>query len=228
VRFSKLGMKAPLVKICCIQSVEEALLAMRYGASFLGLVSQMPSGPGPISEEKIAKIATAVPSSVITVLLTSLTDAEKIIRQQRRCKTNAIQLVDRVGIDDLKKIRDALPAIDLIQVFHVAGEEAIIEFEKIVPFIDVVLLDSGNPKLLVKELGGTGRVHDWTISARICELSPKPVFLAGGLKAENVTSAIETVRPFAVDVCSGVRSNGNLDKEKLKKFFAAVKLSVKQ
>ncbi|NOZ60771.1 MAG: phosphoribosylanthranilate isomerase [Calditrichaeota bacterium] len=224
---SEIKSKTPLVKICCIQSVEEAFLAMRFGASLLGLVSEMPSGPGAISEEKIEKIATAVPRGITTVLLTSLTNAEEIIRQQRRCKTNAIQLVDRSKGDDLRKLKDSLPGIGLIQVIHIAGEESITVAEEIVSFVDAILLDSGNPNLTVKELGGTGRVHDWRISARIRELSAKPVFLAGGLTPENVKSAIETVKPFAVDVCSGVRSNGYLNEEKLKRFFAAIKSATK-
>jgi phosphoribosylanthranilate isomerase len=201
------------------------MLAMRCGASFLGLVSQMPSGPGPISEEKITKIATAVPPSVTTVLLTSLTDAEKIISQQEKCKTNAIQLVDHVEYDELEKIKNGLPEIGLIQVVHVTDEKAIARAKLVEHFVDAILLDSGNPHQKVKELGGTGRVHNWKISKQICKNSAKPIFLAGGLRPENVPKAIEIVKPFAVDVCSGVRRNGKLDEKTLKNFFHAIKKS---
>jgi len=89
--------------------------------------------------------------------------------------------------------------------------------------VDAILLDSGNPNLRVKELGGTGRVHNWQLSRRIREQASCPVFLAGGLKPENVKEAIETVEPFAVDVCSGVRTNGLLDAEKLGRFISEVR-----
>lgn len=88
--------------------------------------------------------------------------------------------------------------------------------------VDALLLDSGNQKLAVKELGGTGRTHDWRISRQIVETVPVPVFLAGGLTPENVSTAIQEVRPFGLDVCSGLRTNGKLDGEKVKRFFASV------
>jgi phosphoribosylanthranilate isomerase len=88
--------------------------------------------------------------------------------------------------------------------------------------VDAILLDSGNPKLAVKELGGTGRRHDWKLSRRIAETCGKPVFLAGGLNAENVREAIESVQPFGVDLCSSVRTNGKLDLQKLESLFRSV------
>lgn len=86
----------------------------------------------------------------------------------------------------------------------------------------MILLDSGNPNLEIKELGGTGRVHNWKLSRKIIESISKPVFLAGGLKPENIREAIEKVKPYGVDLCSGVRTNGRLDLEKLGRFFKEV------
>lgn len=88
--------------------------------------------------------------------------------------------------------------------------------------VDALLLDSRNPNLAVKELGGTGRVHNWQLSRQIREQVSKPVFLAGGLHAGNVREAIETVQPFGLDLCSGVRTNGQLDMRKLEAFFERV------
>jgi len=107
-------------------------------------------------------------------------------------------------------------------VIHVEGEEAVGEARAVAPQVDGILLDSGRPSAPVKELGGTGRAHDWAVSRRVQEAVEVPVFLAGGLRPDNVASAIEVVRPFAVDVCSGVRTNGKLDGQKLDAFFAAV------
>jgi phosphoribosylanthranilate isomerase len=212
----------PRVKICCIASVAEARLAIRYGAAALGLVSEMPSGPGPIEEEEIAQIAVTVPPPVVSVLLTSKQDVTSIIAQQRRCGVGAIQIVDRLTTGSYRDLRAALPGIRLIQVIHVGGEESFEEAVAIAPQVDALLLDSGNQSLPIKELGGTGRVHDWQVSRAIREAVDVPVFLAGGLNAENIAAAISLVGPFAVDVCTGVRTNGALDETKLARLFASL------
>ena len=215
----------PRVKICCIGSVAEARIAVRFGADALGLVSAMPSGPGPIDETLIAEIAASVPPPIATFLLTSLTNADAIIDQQRRCGTNTLQLVDAVPTTTYTRLRRALPGIRIVQVIHVLGEQSVHEANQIAPNVDALLLDSGNPHLAIKELGGTGRVHDWTHSKRIVAECGKPVFLAGGLRADNVQPAIDTVHPFGVDLCSSVRTNGELDEQKLAMLFAALATS---
>jgi phosphoribosylanthranilate isomerase len=212
----------PRVKVCCIASVEEARLAIECGASALGLVSEMPSGPGVIAEELIAEIAARVPPPVATFLLTCGQDARSIIAQQRRCRVNTLQLCDRVPAEVYGALRTELPGISLVQVVHVRGEESLAEALAGARHVDALLLDSGNQSLAVKELGGTGRTHDWLVSRRIVEAAHVPVFLAGGLRPENVAEAVSTVRPFGLDVCSGVRTGGRLDTEKLKRFFAHV------
>jgi phosphoribosylanthranilate isomerase len=212
----------PRIKICCISSKEEARLAISYGADALGLVSQMPSGPGVISEELIVEIAKSIPPPIASFLLTSLQDAEAIIEQQRRCRTNTLQLVDRLPPGSHQRLREALPGIALVQVIHVRGPEALEEALEVAPFVDALLLDSGRPDLPVKILGGTGQVHDWTISRRIREAVSIPIFLAGGLSAENARAAVEEVAPFGLDLCSSVRTDGRLDPQKLERFFRAL------
>ena len=212
----------PRVKICCIASIEEAGLAIEYGATALGLVSKMPSGPGPIPEELIAKIARFMPPSVSSFLLTSKQDPLEIAKQHKRCGTNVIQLVDRLEIGDYEELRTALPSIKLVQVVHVVNEKAIDEAEIVAPHVDAILLDSGNPDLLVKQLGGTGRKHNWLLSRQIREKVKVPVFLAGGLNSDNILEGLRQVQPFAVDVCNGVRTDDKLDECKLSAFFEAV------
>lgn len=212
----------PKVKICCIKSPEEAELAIAYGASAIGLVSAMPSGPGVISEEAIMHIAGTVPPPIATVLLTSELRAEVIIAQQRRCRTNTIQLCDYVPSDVYQQLRHALPGIALVQVIHVTGPESVDLAVAAATHVDAILLDSGNPALATKELGGTGRTHDWALSRRIREVIRKPLFLAGGLNPSNVAMAITAVRPFGIDVCRGVRTNDKLDAAKLAAFFDAL------
>ena len=210
------------VKICCIATTEEASMAIRYGASAIGLVARMPSGPGPIEDDLIRRITKTVPPPIATFLLTCETTAEQIIAHHKKTFTNTIQLVDELPEKEYTIIKEALPAIKLVQVIHVIDEGSVEEAIKISKHVDAILLDSGNPKLAIKELGGTGRVHDWKLSRKIKESIHIPLFLAGGLNATNVRQAIDEVEPYAVDVCTGVRRNGNLDENKLKAFFEAI------
>lgn len=198
-------------------------MAIRWGASAVGLVSEMPSGPGVIPEETIKRIAAGVPPAVSSFLLTCKQDAPSIIAQQRRCGTNTIQICDRLEAHHYRELREALPGISLVQVIHVQDQESLMEALETAPHVDAILLDSGNQSLPVKELGGTGRTHDWTISREIRERVRVPVFLAGGLNPVNVREAIESVGPFGVDVCSGVRTDGGLDEGKLTDFFGAIR-----
>lgn len=197
-------------------------MAVRYGASALGLVSAMPSGPGPISEDLIAEIAARVPPPVATFLLTCRQDAQSIIEQQKRTRVNTLQICDHLEPAAFRELREAMPGVRLVQVIHVHGPESLEEAVEAARHADAILLDSGRPQAAVKELGGTGRVHDWSVSRQIREAVEGPVFLAGGLKPENVREAIEQVSPFALDLCTGVRTEGKLDEAKLAAFFREV------
>ena len=212
-----------LLKICCIATIAEAELAIRHGAHAVGLVSAMPSGPGPIPDATIGEIARAVAGRVRTFLLTSRVAAEPIAEQVRAAGVTTVQLVDHVPHDELRRLRRALPGIGLVQVIHVIGPESADEARAAAPLVDALLLDSGDPRKAVKELGGTGRVHDWATSRRIVETAGRPVWLAGGLKAENVAQAMEAVGPHGLDICSGVRLEGRLDEERLARYVAAVR-----
>lgn len=214
--------RRPRVKVCCISSEAEAWTAVRHGASALGLVSDMPSGPGVIPEEAIARIARVVPPGVSRFLLTCLQSAEAIAAQLRRVGTDTVQVCDRLVEGSLPGLRRALPGTRLVQVVHVVGEEALDEALAAATDVDALLLDSGRPGAAVKELGGTGRRHDWAVSRRIRERVPVPLFLAGGLTPANVREAVAEVGPYGLDVCSGVRTDGALDERKLGAFFAAL------
>lgn len=198
-------------------------MAIDAGANAIGLVSAMPSGPGPIAEDLIAEIAAIVPPGVSSFLLTCLQDAPSIIDQQRRLRVNTIQICDRLTSGSYREIHDALPGIKLVQVIHVTGPESVDEAIAVAPHVDAILLDSGNQSLAIKELGGTGRTHDWSLSRRIREAIDVPLFLAGGLNPMNVAAAIREVQPFGIDVCSGLRTEGDLDPQKLNQFIRAIR-----
>jgi phosphoribosylanthranilate isomerase len=196
-------------------------MAVAFGAAALGLVSHMPSGPGVIDDERIAEIAATVPPGVATFLLTCRQTVDGIIEQQRFCRTNTIQICDHLTHGTYRELKQSLPGISIVQVIHVSGPESIEEAVRAASHVDAILLDSGNQKLAVKELGGTGRVHNWSLSRAIRERIGVPLFLAGGLTQNNVNQAINDVRPYGLDVCSGVRTDGKLDPDKLDQFFKA-------
>lgn len=215
-------MTRPRVKICCISSIDEARIAIEYGASALGLVGHMPSGPGVIGDELIYQIVKTVPPPISTFLLTSETKPQNIIQHYRRVNTTTIQIVDELEQREYQTLRKELPNVKLVQVIHVIDENSVKEAIEISKYVDAILLDSGNPNLSVKELGGTGRTHNWELSREIRKAIPIPLFLAGGLNKNNVRQAIETVQPFGLDLCSSVRTKGQLDRQKLKDFFNAI------
>ncbi len=211
------------VKICCIASVDEAMLAVKAGADAIGLVGEMPSGPGPIADREISKIAKAAPPAVSPFLLTSETTASGIAEHLLRTGVSTVQLVQHLSLAETLSLDRVLLSTRRVQVIHMEGPEALDLIDKYEPYVHAFLLDSGRPSADVPELGGTGRIHDWELSRAFVEKSSKPVFLAGGLTPDNVGDAIARVKPFGVDLCSGVRTNGHLDPKKLDAFMGAVR-----
>ncbi|ARN81696.1 phosphoribosylanthranilate isomerase [Methylocystis bryophila] len=211
------------IKICCIASIEEARLAIGAGADALGLVGAMPSGPGPISDETIFEIAAFAPPPIAPFLLTSEQTADAISAHLRRTHTSTVQIVSQIDPAESAKLVELEPNVRRVQVVHVEGPSALDLMTAYAPHVHAFLLDSGRPSAGVPELGGTGRQHDWEVSAEFVRACALPVFLAGGLSAANAVDAITRVRPFGVDLCSGVRTNGRLDAAKLCAFVQAVR-----
>ncbi len=211
------------VKVCCIASRDEADMATAAGADALGLVARMPSGPGPIPDDRIADITAAALPPVATFLLTSETTAEAIAEHVSRTQPTTVQIVSHIDVAESRELAERLPHVRRVQVIHVEGREALDMISLYSPYVHAFLLDSGRPNAVIAELGGTGRAHDWAISADFVRASTRPVFLAGGLSASNVGEAIRQVRPYGLDLCSGVRTDGHLDAAKLDAFMHAVR-----
>ena len=210
------------VKICCISSIEEASLAIAHGAAAIGLVGRMPSGPGIITDELIQSIAKTVLPPIDSFLLTSETTAEAIIEHHNKVNTTTIQMVDALTDRQYHKIREAIPHVKLVQVIHVLDEKALQEAIEISEWVDAILLDSGNPNLSTKVLGGTGKTHNWDLSKKIRENISIPTYLADGINKDNIRMAIDHVQPYGIDLCSSVRTNGQLDERKLEELFRAL------
>lgn len=205
------------VKICCMASVEEAAMAAAAGADMVGLVGPMPSGAGVIDLATAREIALAAAPWVTPVLLSSAETAEAVADEVATCPVRCVQLVRHVAADVHRALTRRLAGVRRLQAIHVEGREALELIPRYAGLVDAFLLDSGRPG--AHELGGTGRVHDWAVSAEFVRRAPVPVFLAGGLRPDNIAAAIATVRPFGVDLCSGVRTQNRLDAAKLSAFM---------
>ncbi len=211
------------IKICCIASLDEARLAIQAGADAVGFVGVRPPTPRAIADARIAEIAAAIPPPVASFLLTSERTAWAIAAQRRATRTSTVQILAPIDPAESTRLAELEPHIRRVQVIHVEGPGALELIGAYAPPVHAFLLDSGRPDAPTPEFGGTGRTHDWAISAEFVRRSPVPVFLAGGLTAANVADAIRRVRPFGVDLCSGVRTDGRLDPAKLGAFIAAVR-----
>jgi phosphoribosylanthranilate isomerase len=213
------------IKICCIANIKEARLALSAGADALGLVSEMPSGPGVISEKDIKSVIHQLGPFITSVLLTSKRTAKEIADQVDFCRPRAVQLCESLDIAELQKLKDMVSGVALIHVIHVNARESLAEAKTYEPYVHAFLLDTGQRSGPLKQLGGTGKTHDWSISAKIVKRVNVPVILAGGLNTQNVNRAIENVKPYAVDVCSGVRTGDRLDPRKLSEFISVTRVN---
>lgn len=217
-------------KICCMQSEAEIDMAVAAGARAVGIVGPMPNGAGFLDEETAMRLARHAVGRhgdrLWATLLTKRTAARAIADHVAETGANAIQIVDRPEAGTYALLRDRFPALTILQVVHVEDERAIDEARTFAAGVDAILLDSGRPSAATPTFGGTGDAHDWTISRRIVETCGKPVFLAGGLNPSNVVEAIRAVRPYGVDICSGLRERDRgyvLNAEKLADFAEALR-----
>ena len=211
------------IKICCIASAEEAQLAIRAGADALGFVATRPPSLGTIPDTRIAQIASIIPPPVAAFLLTSEQSAEAISGHIRQTRPAAVQILRHIDPTESARLTELEPQVRRVQVIHVEGPAVLDLIPRYMPHVHAFLLDSGRPHAATPVFGGTGRPHDWAVSAEFVKASRLPVFLAGGLSAANAEEAIRQVRPFGLDLCSGVRTEGRLDVEKLAAFVAAVR-----
>jgi len=213
----------PFIKSCCISSLEEMHLAVSYGVDAIGLVGKMPSGPGPIEDDLIRSICKYTPPPVLPILLTSRSTGRDIVDHVIDTCVPAVQIVRQIDPGHYEFIRTRVPWLKCIQVIHVEDSASVKHALEYQSYADALLLDSGNSAPDSTILGGTGNRHDWSLSREIVEKSRLPVFLAGGLRADNIAEAIKTVRPFGVDLCSGLRDKHGLNEEKLSSFVTAVR-----
>ncbi|MFW6088836.1 MAG: phosphoribosylanthranilate isomerase [Gemmatimonadota bacterium] len=210
------------VKVSCLRSAEEVRQAVSFGVAAIGVASGLPAPTAELTDEQIAEIAGAVGDEIGTFLLTALDDPDEIVEKVRRCGVNTVQLWDPLARSAYRKIRQALPGVSIAQSIHVVGEKAADHAREMAAVADALVLSSTNPEPPFRWRDPHGRTHDWAISRRIVASVHVPVILSGGLTERNVADAIRRVRPYGVEVCSGVRRDGALDTSRLVSFLESL------
>lgn len=211
------------VKICANTSIEEAQMCLDAKADIIGiLVGQEHASSDFVDKQKAKEICNYINKRCDVSLVTHLTDAKRIIELTEYIGNNIIQLHSDIKEEEVEKIKKRLPNIKLVRLIHVASDGTICTDYKKMKYVDYYLLDSFNLK--TNQVGGTGLTHDWKKSRELIELLDKPTFLAGGLNPNNVSLAINTARPYGVDVNSGCKNDfEKKDKEKVKQFVKNAK-----
>ena len=215
----------PFVKICGIQTYEEACAALDCGATALGmLVGLTHRAEDRIDAATAAGILRRLPTGTEAVLVTHLLDPDAVAGLAAGIGTRTIQIHDDMTLADLQRLRRLAPGTRLLKAVHVTGEDALDRARAYASDADALVLDSRT----ADRLGGTGRTHDWSISRRIvAAVAPLPVYLAGGLRPENVAQGIAQVRPAGVDVNSGVEdADGRKDRARMRDFVARARAAL--
>ena len=209
------------VKICGLSRVEHALVAAEAGADAVGcLVGLEHASPDQVSAATARAVYSVLPPFVARVLVTHQTTLGNVSELVRETGATAVQLHGEYPLVAVPALREAFPYLSILKCVHVTGEEAIAAARAAARVADAVLLDTK----VRGRIGGTGKTHDWSISAKIVETCPKPVILAGGLNPSNVADAIKRVRPWGVDTNSGTRATGGVkDHAKIRAFIAAAR-----
>ncbi|MFN8558227.1 MAG: phosphoribosylanthranilate isomerase [Dehalococcoidia bacterium] len=211
------------VQIAGISNLEDALAVERAGADAIGFTLGLPTGPhNGLDEHGARAIIRALPPLIVPLLITYLVTAAEVVPLCRYLGVSTVQLHAPADPAEIAAMRAGLPGLKVILAVHVTGEEAVAEAVRVAPHADALILDTYDPA--TGRHGATGRTHDWAISRRIVEASPAPVILAGGLTPENVGAAVRQVRPWAVDVHTGVeRPDGATDHARVAAFVRAAR-----
>lgn len=207
------------VKVACIRDAEEARRAVSFGAAAIGMAAENPAGGPSLTEDQIRAVTESVPDSVGTFLMTTRRSAPDLARLARNTGVNTLQLWDEPEPDAYAHLRSAIPGLSIVQSIAVVGPEAVDRAIEVASLVDALVLDSAHRAAPARWEHQHGRTHDWQLSRRITEEVGIPVILSGGLSHRNVADAIRAVRPYGVEVCTGVRTKGALDTTLLVQFL---------
>ncbi|MEM0035812.1 MAG: phosphoribosylanthranilate isomerase [Candidatus Korarchaeum sp.] len=211
-------MRRVKVKVCGLKREEDLRTACGLGADMVGFVVEVPSSPRSLSLDEAARLIKLVPDDVISVIVVVSHDLERVSRAYNTLKPDLIQIH---GPLDIKRFKEEAPEAFIVKALGVSSAQVIEEALSSYYLVNGFLADSPHPE----KHGGTGLVHNWDLSKILKEaVYPKPLILAGGLNPENVERAVRYVKPYAVDVSSGIESSpGSKDPEKLRVFIRKAK-----
>jgi phosphoribosylanthranilate isomerase len=230
------------IKICGIRSPEEIELADLYGADAVGFITEVPvESPRKLDSDTAASLISEVPKGLSSVLVIMPENSREALELIDKIRPDIVQIHSVISLSELEIIKEKadIPIIKTLSVparEETSGKEAkktentenitfISELMEQVSLleeaavVDSILLDTGKSG----KSGGTGCIHDWTLSKKIAEKIKLPLILAGGLKPENIQEAIRVVSPYAVDTASGVETCGKKDAMKIKSFIEEVR-----
>lgn len=212
----------PLIQIAGVVDAAEARMLAEAGVRWLGFPLRLTVNKEDLSEAEAAEIVRGLPEGIRGVLITYLDRAADVLAFCADLGARVVQLHGDVALEELREIKRRDPALMVFKSLVVrAGNENALRalVEETAPFVDAYITDTFNPA--TGQEGATGMVHDWSISRRLVELSPRPVILAGGLRPDNVADAIRAVGPAGVDAHTGVEgADGRKSPEKVAAFVA--------
>jgi phosphoribosylanthranilate isomerase len=199
------------VKFCGTASLADMQCAVDAGCDAMGFIMGVTHQSSDfVTPAEAAEMVRQLPPFIEPVAVTHLQETEDLIRLVKDSRCTTLQVQNTVEPSELDVIRYALPYLKIVKAVHVTDASAVKTAKRYEPHADALILDTRT----AEKIGGTGIVHDWNISAKIVANSAIPVILAGGLTPENVREAIQKVRPYGVDVHTGVRKNGARNPER--------------
>lgn len=206
------------IQIAGVSSLEEALAAADAGVDALGFTVRLPTGVhDDLTEAKARGIVAALPPFVASVAITYVDTPREAVELCRYLGVTTLQLHGPFPTQEIPVLRVGLPHLKIIRAVHVTGPEAVAQARALARQVDALILDTYDPA--TGRHGATGKTHDWTISRQIVDGVPVPVILAGGLTPDNVADAIAAVRPWGVDVHTGIeRPDGSRDLDHIRAF----------
>lgn len=211
------------IQIAGVHDLDEAEDVIAAGATHLGLPLRLPDGREDLGEADARALVRAVAGRIETVLITYQTDPDEILRFAAWLGVGAIQLHGHVDADTVARVRALESRVFLIQSLVVDGENLrqLLPFAaRCAPHVDAFITDTYDPR--TGRRGATGLTHDWSISATLVQLLDRPLWLAGGLTADNVADGVRAARPAGVDAHTGVEDprTGRKDPARMRAFVA--------
>ncbi len=220
----------PVVQIAGVRDEAEARLLAECGVDWIGFPLRLPVHAPDVSEAEAARIIRVISPPARAVVITYLDDAEEIAELAGELGARIVQLHGDPSVGTLERLRELAPDLAVVKSLVVGRKPARVleaDLHAFSPLVHAFITDTYDAASGAS--GATGKTHDWDVSRRLVQISPRPVILAGGLTPENVGDAIRRVRPAGVDSHTGVEdASGRKSREKVARFVAEARAQFRQ